>query len=300
MKTPEWLLKTHTTAALQNTSPTSGQGKKGFVEKTLEDISSFFEDDLFGDEYTKKNGLLQRIDPRVKLLTLLAMVVAVSVSTNTEVIIGVYLLTLILASASKIELKPFITRVWMFIPLFAGIIVLPSMFTPISTGTPIISLFEIGGVQIALTAEGISGAVLFISRVATSVSIVALLTLTTRWNLILKSLRVFKIPLIFVMVLEMTYRYIFLLIKTVKEMHLARRSRTIKKHGLEKGRNWVAGRIGYLFRKSYDLSQKVHFAMLSRGYTGEAKTLSQPKINRVDYGWSILSLAIIGIVLLKG
>lgn len=261
------------------------------MDKTLEGITSFLEEALFSEEYAGRDGLLQRIDPRAKLLTTLFLIVALSLSTSLPAIAAAYLLSLLLARASEVELRFYLLRVWFFIPLFAGVIALPSMFTPLASGTPILTLFQVRGVEVSLTGEGVGSAALFVARVAASVSYVLLLVLTTRWSEILRALRVLKVPLIFVMVTEMTYRYIHLLIRVVREMHLGRKSRTIVGEGAWKGQEWVAGRIGHLFRRSYDMSMKVHQAMISRGYTGEARTLGESPLTRLDMAWSFFAMA---------
>lgn len=52
-----------------------------------------------------------------------------------------------------------------------------------------------------------------------------LLTLTTRWNNLLRALRTIFVPKIFIVTLEMTYRYIFVLITLLEDMFLARKAR---------------------------------------------------------------------------
>ena len=54
----------------------------------------------------------------------------------------------------------------------------------------------------------------------------------------------------------------------------------------------MAARIGYLFGKSYRLSQDVHDAMLARGFSGEVGVLSLPKASRRDFLWLLGALLI--------
>ena len=96
--------------------------KKSFVQKTLYAALDFFQESLISEGFAKRNGLLQRLDPRVKLISALVLIVAVSLSRDVRVLFIVYLLTLLLAYLSRIEILFFIKRVWVFIPIFAGII----------------------------------------------------------------------------------------------------------------------------------------------------------------------------------
>lgn len=202
------------------------------------------EDFIFSENYARTDGFLQKTDAKVKLLAALAAIVLVSISKNLFCIVSVYLLTIFFVYLSKIEIKFFILRTWLFIPLFSGIIALPSVF---------------------LSLQGIDEFAVFVARVAASVSIAVLLTLTTKWNELLSTLRILRIPKIFVLILNLTYRYIFLLIKIAREMNLAKKSRTIKIKRSEE-RKIIASNITTLLRKSYRMSEEVYLAMVSRGF----------------------------------
>jgi energy-coupling factor transporter transmembrane protein EcfT len=114
----------------------------------------------------------------------------------------------------------------------------------------------------------------------------------------MKSLRTLGVPQIFVLVLSMTYQYIFLLVRIVQEMHLAKKSRTINKtnmnrEGIKKEQNWVASRIGTVLMKSYKMSDEIHSAMVSRGFHGEIKSHETFKIRNIDCVWTGFSLSLI-------
>ena len=81
---------------------------------------------------------------------------------------------------------------------------------------------------LAITDNGIRSALLFVSRVGISVSIAVLLTLTTAWQKLLRSLRVLGVPQFFVFTLGMTYRYIHLLLSVLLDIHLGKTSRTLR------------------------------------------------------------------------
>ena len=85
-------------------------------------------------------GLLQSLDPRAKLISILAVIFATSMIGDLKVLVFVYLLTLIFAYLSKIEVWFFIKRVWLFIPIFAGVIALPLIFNVFLPGQCLIQL----------------------------------------------------------------------------------------------------------------------------------------------------------------
>ena len=77
-------------------------GKKGFVGKTIEGIFSFLEEAFVSETNSKKSGLLQSLDPRAKLVSILAVIFATSLIGNLRVLIFIYLLTLLFSYLSKI------------------------------------------------------------------------------------------------------------------------------------------------------------------------------------------------------
>jgi energy-coupling factor transporter transmembrane protein EcfT len=137
------------------------------------------------------------------------------------------------------------------------------------------------------------GAGLIVTRVAVSISLVVLLTLTTPWNRLLGALRALFVPRMFVLVLAMCYRYIFHLLNSVTDMYTARKARTVGRQAdTGSGRAFVAASAGALFGKAHALSDEVHLAMISRGYTGEVRTLDQRRIRPADLAWGLLAVGL--------
>ena len=93
----------------------------------IADITATLEKAVFSEELARKDGFLQNIDPRVKVITFLALLLAVGLSKGLLIIVALYFLTLILAWHSWIPLGFFIKRVWLFMPFFTGIVALPAL-----------------------------------------------------------------------------------------------------------------------------------------------------------------------------
>lgn len=268
-------------------------GKKGFIGKTIDGIFGFLEDAFISESFSRRSGLLQSLDPRAKLISILAIVFATSLIGDLKVLIFVYLLTLLFSYLSKIDVWFFIKRVWLFIPIFAGIIAIPMIFNIFFPGDPLVRLVYLGAgshlgpfslpESIFITRQGVSAATIFTIRVATCVSAVVLLFLTTPQQILFKSLRTVGVPKLYVLTMEMAYRYIFLLMDMVREMYVAKKARTIKARGMFEEQKWVGGRIGYTLIRSLDVSEKVHMAMMSRGYNGDVKIMQEFKMRNRDY-----------------
>ena len=203
-----------------------GSGKPGWIERTVAGIAASVERAVFTEQHARLDGFLQRVDPRAKLGMFLAFVLAASLTSSYAVLVILYVAILAAAIASLLPTDFFVKRVWLGIPLFAGIVVIPSIFF-----IPGPRLFELtlGPLAIAPSIPGILGAILLVMRVGVSVSVAILLVMTTPWADILKSLRALRVPQVFVLILSMTYRYLFLFLHTVNGIFLARRSRLVAK-----------------------------------------------------------------------
>jgi cobalt/nickel transport system permease protein len=167
------------------------------------------------------------------------------------------------------------------------------VFNVFFPGDPLIQLIHLGPgahlgpiplpESIYITKQGVNAATIFMMRVATCVSAIVLLFLTTPQQMLFKSLRSVGIPKLYVLTLSMAYRYIFVLTELVSEMYVAKKARTIKARGMFDEQKWVGGRIGYTLIRSLDMSEKVHMAMMSRGYNGDVRIMQEFKMRNRDY-----------------
>jgi len=266
-----------------------GRRRRGsFVEKTLTGGAGLLRQAMFSEDMAAQPGLLQRIDPRVKLASLLGLLLTAAVVRNIPVLVAMYLATPGLAAASRLSVGFFVKRVWLFIPIFTGVIVLPAAFSFVTHGHIVVPLGSWFGHRVGLTSQGLHSAGLMVIRVATSISLVVLLTLTTPWTKLLAALRSLAVPRMFVLVLGMAYRYLFHLLGSVTDMYTARKARMVgTETDVASGRAFVSASAGALFGKSQALADEVHMAMVARGYTGEARGLSRFRLRTVDGAWSV-------------
>ncbi len=256
---------------------TGRRRRAGFVERTLTGINDTLEQSLFAERIARRHGLLQSLDPRLKALATLALLLSISLSHNLAVIAALYLVTLALAAASQVPLGFFIRRVWLAVLVFTGVIALPALFL---TPGPIAAQLPLG---LAITQTGLTTAAFLLLRVCASVSLAALLVLTTPWNGVLKALGVLRIPDVIVLILGMTYRYIHLLLHLTHDMFLSRQSRLIRPLQSAEQRRLAAATAGVLLGKSLQISSEVYLAMESRGYRGYPRTLDTFRFRRRDW-----------------
>jgi cobalt/nickel transport system permease protein len=288
--TPQWLLQGE--VGLCPCGCIGKRGKGSFIGKTLAGATGIMRQAIFSDDIAARGGVLQRLDPRVKLVTMLGLLVAVALVHSLPLLALAYAGTVALAVASGLPLGFFIKRVWLFIPIFTGIVVLPATLSVVTPGDIVLPLWHWNGHQHGVTEQGLHGAGLIVARVATSISLVVLLTLTTPWVRLLAALRSVGVPKIFVLVIGMAYRYLFLLLDAVDDMYTARKARTLKADNVQKGRSFVAAGAGTLFGKAHQLSEEVYQAMVARGYTGNARSLNAFRLRAIDGVWAAAAVLI--------
>jgi cobalt/nickel transport system permease protein len=261
--------------------------KPGFVEKTLANIGGSIERAVFSEENARKTGFLQRRDPRAKLLAFVALIVATGLSREWAVLAALYALVLAAAVVSSIDMGLFAKRVWLGMGLFSAVVIFPSIFF---VGHR--ELFEIplGFFNLKVHRDGLIAAAIFVLRVSVSVSLAILLILTTKWADILKSLRVLRVPNVLVLVLAMTYRYIFIVLHTANAMFLARKSRVVATTSGREQRWWIVSSIGVLMNRSLRMSEDVYQAMLARGFQSEMRTIDDYRMRPADWLLLVTSL----------
>jgi cobalt/nickel transport system permease protein len=296
--TPEWLLTAE--AGLCPCGCSGRRTKRSFVEKTIAGTVGVLRHAMFSEDTAGRPGFLQRVQPRVKLLTVLGLLVTAALVRRIPVLLGMYAGTSLLAFASRVSLAFFVKRVWLFVPLFTGLVVLPATFSFITAGHIVVPFGTWFGHRVGMTGQGLLAAGLIVMRVTVSISLVLLLTLTTPWNRLLAALRALLVPKMFVLVLAMAYRYVFHLLGAVTDMYTARKARTIDADtDAVAGRRFVAASAATLFAKSHALAEEVHMAMLARGYTGDVRTLASERVAIRDVAW-ILACAATAFLILGG
>ena len=265
------------------------EGRIGWLEQTIGGLTGNIEQAVFTEQHARSAGWLQRRDPRAKVIGSFVAILAASLTTSVVGLLALYAATLAAAGASRVPFGFFVKRVWAGIPLFAGIVVIPAIFF-----VPGPRLFDLGlgPVHLAPSWNGLEGAVPFVIRVGVSVSLAVLLVVTTPWADVLKSLRALKVPQIFVLVLSMTYRYIFLFLHTANGMLLARKSRIVGRTTGGEQRRWISGTMGNLMSRAFKMSNDVYAAMLARGFGGEIRSYSEYRMAAADW----ISLAAVGVL----
>ena len=125
-----------------------------------------------------------------------------------------------------------------------------------------------------------------------SVQVAILLVATTQFPDLIHALEHLRLPRTLTTIIAFLFRYLFVLTNEVYRILRAREARSARLPGVDGGGN-LAWRIkttgsmaGQLFTRSYERSDRIYQAMISRGYTGHIRTLNPHQITSRD--WLIL------------
>ena len=249
-----------------------------YIERTAESLLRVLQKTLFAEETTRSPGLLQSCDARVKLAGIGALILSVVFVHRILILAAIFGIAILLAAFSRISLLLLARRIWIPVLAFTGVIAVPALFL-----VPGKILYQIPLVRWPVTLPGFESACFLMGRAETASSLGLLLVLTTPWNRLLRALRFFGVSPRVVMILEMTYRYIFLLLNTALEMMESRRARLVGDLEPSAERGLVAAMIGVLLDKTLQLSNDVHLAMQARGFRGNIRLLEDLRMRKIDW-----------------
>ena len=266
-----------------------------FISRTVVGVTGAVERAVYNEAYARRTGLLQRVDPRVKLAVFIAAVLTIALARSLPVLAGLYAVVLALGLLSCLPAKLLLGRVLVGVPLFAGLVAIPALF--LVPGSPIATI-SLGPVALTISDNALLSFATLLIRVTASVTAAVVLMMTTRWADLLRALRVIRVPHAFVVVLTMAYRYIFLLLRAVEDLFLGRASRTVGETRSAERRRWIGTGLGTILSKSYQTSSDVHLAMVARGFTGDVRTLRGDSLRDEDWLFVSVSAVVLASALL--
>jgi energy-coupling factor transporter transmembrane protein EcfT len=272
-----------------------GKAKISFLEKGLHHIGEAISTAYWQWESTSRNGFLQGVDARVKILFMAFFLVIVSLKRDIGSAILISLFFFVLAILSQLKITYFYRKILFLTFVFGFLIALPSALNVAREGELVLPIFHFSKSRelwiyhipetIGFTKEGLHGVAVLTLRVFNSLSLSFLILHTTSFPEILKALRVLKIPDTLLLIIGLSYKYFLLFARILEEMYLAKKSRLIRDLGHGSARRWIAGRITFIFGKTQQRGEEVFKAMLSRGFSGPIHISVFAKLGRWD--WSV-------------
>ncbi|MCA1781622.1 MAG: cobalt ECF transporter T component CbiQ [Intrasporangiaceae bacterium] len=205
------------------------------------------------------HSVLHRTPVHAKLLGLLGFV-SVVVLTPGEYLLAFAAYALIVAglvAASQVPVRYVLRRLWPVLPFIGVALVLPF----VATGERV----DVGPVSLAV--EGLRGGLTLLLKVLLSATSAVLFAATTEPRELVRGLDQLRLPQPLVQILGFMLRYLEVVSEEVRRMSVALTSRGFRARS---PRHWpvLARTLGALFIRSFERGERVHLAMVSRGYTG--------------------------------
>jgi cobalt/nickel transport system permease protein len=255
------------------------------------------------DRYHEKESFLHHLDPRVKVVVAILFIVSNALLPDGVWIAFVFAWVFVLAAnaASKLGLGYTLKRSLLALPF--ALIAITVLFT--MPGKPVFE-FKFLMWNMIVTDAGLLRFVSILIRSWLSVQMAILLVATTRFPDLIHAFEHLRVPAILTTIIAFLYRYLFVLTDEVFRLLRAREARSAAATGSKSGggviwRAKVAGNMaGQLFLRSYERSDRIYNAMLSRGYAGHLYTLNPHEMKSSDYYVAALAIAILFIIQLIG
>lgn len=150
----------------------------------------------------------------------------------------------------------------------------------------------IGNWRICISEESLKRAVNLVFVVLSSVSCLYFLILTTPMTAILDVLRKLKLPSIFIELITLTYRFIFVIMEESINIYQSQSSR-LGYITIRQGIKSLGLLISVLFLKVFERTKQLSIAMNSRGY-GDEILFFDPSYRYSLVNWFIILLILAG------
>jgi len=238
------------------------------------------------DRYHDSRSFVHRLDPRVKVSVTLAFILSNALLPDGAWVAFTCSWAFLLLINVLSELGGLFSFKRSFIALPFALIAITVLFSV--PGEPL-THFRFLIWDLTITDTGLLRFVSIVIRSWLSVQMAILLVATARFPDIVHALEHLRVPSIITTIIAFLYRYLFVLADEVSRLLRAREARSAAALGSKSGGSvaWRAGVAGHmagqLFLRSYERSDRVYNAMLSRGYAGHLQTMNPHELHRVDY-----------------
>ena len=228
---------------------------------------------LYLDKYAYSNAL-RSVHPSEKFLFAMATMI-ICLAANSLVIS--FVVILLMAGVSILMGK---------IPLcfYFKLMLIPAAFLLVGTTTIAINIadnlsnllwgWQIFNIAMGVTNQSLHLALKLLLRSLGAVSCLYFLSLTTPLVEIISILRKLKFPELFLDLMSLVYRFLFVLLDTAEKIHISQTVR-LGYADIRKGYRSMGQLVVSLFLHSYYRSMDLYTALEARGYNGKFKVLEQ-------------------------
>lgn len=221
-------------------------------------------------QYLHRHSPVHRLPAQVKLVAapLFVFIVVSTPHQQLWAFAGYALLLVATAAVARLPLATLARRMSVEVPFVAFAVLLPF----VSRGERV----DLLGVSVSVT--GLWGAWNVLVKASLGVLTSLIVAATTDLRDLVAGLDRLKVPTLIVQIIMFMIRYADVVTDELRRMHLARVSRGFVARDV-RHLPVLARSLSALFIRSYERGERVHLAMLSRGYTGRlplASTAGRP------------------------
>lgn len=252
------------------------------------------------DQYHHHDSRIHNLDPRVKVVVVLGFILSNALLPDGSWLAFAlaWLLLLIANDLSDLGLGFSFKRSFVALPF--ALVAVSAIFSPV--GEPLAE-WDLGFIALVPTDFGLIRFFSILARSWLSVQMAILMVATTQFPDMIHAFEHLRVPRILTTVVAFLYRYMFVLTDEVFRLLRAREARSAGLPGQKRGGSiWWRAKVtgsmaGQLFLRSYERSERIYNAMISRGYAGHIRTLNPHIINHRD--WLVLALSVIMIIFIQ-
>ena len=234
------------------------------------------------DRLASGDTALHRLDPRAKVLVTLAFIVTIVSFDKYAVtaLVPLFLFPVVMVSLGNLPSRYIIKKIAILCPvaLVAG------MFNPFFDREVLLHIGAIG-----ITGGWVSFASIVVRAILT-VGAAIILVGVTGFPAICQALERLGAPRVFAVQLLFLYRYLFVLTEEGARVSRARELRSFGEKGL--GLGSFGPLVGHLLLRTWRRAERIHVAMLARGFIGEFHTRREFRFGSKELfflcGWSAL------------
>jgi cobalt/nickel transport system permease protein len=242
------------------------EDKDKFIDKSIFSILHMLS--LIKRNNKVNNSFMYNLNPMLKLSFTILNILFLSLSKNFTYIMLVDVYFLLILSFLDVQDIKKILILSISIPFFTFIMLIPSILM-----------------------GNIRNSEMLLLKVAGTIISINVLSYTTKWHDITKALKMFFIPDIFILVFDITLKYIYILGEFSLDMFYALKLRSIGRNN--KKYSSISKIIGSLFLKSKEMGDEMYCAMECRGFTGEYVSHKKFEFKFFDLIYLVVNVLII-------
>lgn len=239
--------------------------------------------------YVHEHSVVHRMAPQIKLAATLAFVAIVAVTPREAVwAFGIYgLLLASLVVLSRVEFAFVVVRLAGILPFVGFAFLIPF----VAEGEAVRIL------RIELSEAGLWATWNIVAKATIGAGTSILLAATTEVPDLLAGLGRLRVPVIITSIAGFMIRYLELIVDDVRRVRIAMTSRGYRPRWIGHARP-LGLAAGALFVRSYERGERVHAAMIARGFTGTMPDLRRRSASAADWATgALLPLAALAVLI---